>query len=143
MVTRRRFLATHVSGTLISFVPGAAIGRVLLSEDKKEISLAELSLSTFENLTDTTFSIQFEVANNVDAELIEVTGKKQMPAIEQFSLVFKVNQEQVYPQGMYPINHKVLGQFELFIVPVEASSDEVRYEAVFSRLKKDTAVSPR
>jgi hypothetical protein len=38
----------------------------------------------------------------------------------------------VLPQRIYPFEHPDLGAFEVFIVPVGADPDGVRYEAVFS-----------
>ena|SRR5690349_23892344 len=49
-----------------------------------------------------------------------------------FSLVFVGPAGVVYPQRSYPVEHPVLGSFHLFIVPIAADADGVRYQAIFS-----------
>ena len=50
----------------------------------------------------------------------------------QFSLVFRAPVTRVWPQGTYPLAHEELGELELFLVPLGADADGVRYEAVFA-----------
>ena len=137
MVTRRHFLASQVSGAFLSVVPGFALGRLLTPSTKVHISLAELSLSTFQNLTDRTFSVQFEEGRMHEAYMVEVTGRHSTPSIEQFSVVLRVEQERPFKQGMYHVAHAEMGSFELFLVPISDESGEVRYEAAFSRLREN------
>jgi hypothetical protein len=36
------------------------------------------------------------------------------------------------PQGLYHLDHPVMGELELFLVPIGADRDGVTYEAVFA-----------
>ena len=48
-----------------------------------------------------------------------------------FALVFRGPAGDVLPQGTYHVEHDALGAFDLFLVPIGADADGVRYEAVF------------
>lgn len=48
-----------------------------------------------------------------------------------FSLVFLAPPGPVLPQRIYGLEHDDLGSFELFLVPIGADRQGVRYEAVF------------
>jgi hypothetical protein len=86
---------------------------------------------------------RFEVAvaegPALDLELIEATqgglpggrgpdGQERM----QFSVIFRGTAEPVLPQGTYQLTHAQLGELELFIVPIGADAEGVRYEAAFA-----------
>lgn len=49
-----------------------------------------------------------------------------------FSLVFVGPREPLLPQRIYPCRHEELGDFELFLVPIDSDSSGTRYEAVFT-----------
>jgi hypothetical protein len=55
-------------------------------------------------------------------------GRERAP----FSLVFHAAEGPVYPQGIYPLEHDVLGNFALFMVPIGRDAEGVKYEAVFT-----------
>ena len=51
-----------------------------------------------------------------------------------YSLFFHGPSDRLLPQGIYPMEHAVLGRLDLFIVPVLGSNHErIVYEAAFSR----------
>ena len=50
----------------------------------------------------------------------------------QFSLVFRAPASQLWPQGIYTLAHEELGELELFLVPLGADAEGVRYEAAFA-----------
>ncbi|WP_134740194.1 hypothetical protein [Nocardioides sp. 503] len=50
----------------------------------------------------------------------------------QFSLVFGGPAAPALPQGSYALAHEELGELELFLVPIGADADGVRYEAAFA-----------
>jgi len=81
----------------------------------------------------TTFQILFAEDSPTDAELIEVTELKAQPPKESFSVYFRT-QGEVNEQAIYRITHPVIGEFELFLVPVAHGDLGIRYEAVFSRM---------
>jgi len=71
----------------------------------------------------------------VPATLVAATqqGKRPGPTGRlPFSLEFEGPAGAVMPQGAYCVAHDELGAVELFLVPVAADADGVRYEAVFS-----------
>lgn len=49
-----------------------------------------------------------------------------------FSLTFAGPADRRLLQGTYPLRHATLGAFDLFIVPIAAEAEVVRYEAVFT-----------
>lgn len=50
----------------------------------------------------------------------------------QFTLVFHGPATPVHPQGTYLLAHAELGELEIFLVPVGADAERVRYEAAFA-----------
>ncbi len=92
--------------------------------------------STFENTHHTEFIIQFNSQTSVIGTLIEikpinVQGLKTEQR-EPFSLIFEIPGDTIYEQNTYPVHNKELGEFNLFLVPIGADENGVRYEAVFT-----------
>ena len=50
----------------------------------------------------------------------------------QFSLVFLGPTSPHLPQGTYLLTHAELGELTLFLVPIGADADGIRYEAAFA-----------
>lgn len=69
-------------------------------------------------------------------ELVEVTDHADRGAVpggrRPFALLFRGPSEAPLGQGVHPLRHPELGELPLFLVPVGAGPDGVRYEAVFS-----------
>ncbi len=53
-----------------------------------------------------------------------------------FSLLFTSSGD-VLPQHLYRVSHATLGQFDLFLVPIQARRSGLVYEAVFNLLKDE------
>lgn len=53
---------------------------------------------------------------------------------EQFSLIFEAENANYYPQQIYGFDHPVIGQFDLFIVPIgpDNVSKNMCYQAIFN-----------
>jgi hypothetical protein len=66
-------------------------------------------------------------------DLIELVNGYSTPRQEQFSLRFRGDRRKVYPQRIYAMKHDVIGEFELFLVPVGRDDSGTFYEAVFNR----------
>jgi hypothetical protein len=49
-----------------------------------------------------------------------------------FSLIFVAPEGPWLPQGMYPVQHPVLGTMEIFLVPVGPASGGNGYQAIFT-----------
>ena len=71
----------------------------------------------------------------LEAEIWKVTDISN-PLIQgraAFSVEFRTNGEMGYfPQGILPVSHPDIGLMELFIVPLGADAQGMRYEAIFS-----------
>lgn len=67
-------------------------------------------------------------------KLISVSGygKRQGGNREAYSLLFCGSMQPIFPQGIYRISHAVLGELELFLVPIGPQADGMGYEAVFT-----------
>jgi hypothetical protein len=50
----------------------------------------------------------------------------------QFSLVFRGPAAPVLPQRTYVLAHAELGELQLFLVPIGADAEGMRYEAAFA-----------
>lgn len=51
---------------------------------------------------------------------------------EPFALMFKSEQQVVFPQQIYPMRNSTLGNISIFIVPVGRDREGVLYEAIFN-----------
>lgn len=82
------------------------------------------------------FQIRIDESQTVESELIEVSELLLSPRQERFSLIFRTSNDFFLEQGLRPLEHDAMGQFELFLVPVGRDQDGTNYEAVFNRLAK-------
>ncbi len=71
----------------------------------------------------------------VDLVLEEVSQIKEMPGQQSFSLFFLGPLAGMLPQHIYHLEHAVLGEMDLFLVPVGQRETGFEYEAVFNLLK--------
>ena len=80
------------------------------------------------------FRVHVGSTDSVEMELIEVTALRPGSAggDRPFSLVFRGRRSPVLPQQMYPMENDRLGWHEIFIVPIGADPEGIRYEAVFN-----------
>jgi len=83
------------------------------------------------------FRIRIDDAQTVESELTELSELMLSPGQEQFSLVFRTSNEFFLGQGLRSFEHEVMGQFELFLVPIGRDAAGTSYEAVFNRLVKE------
>jgi hypothetical protein len=68
------------------------------------------------------------------AELRESPASTPTHPKEQFSLIFEAENANHYPQQIYNFDHPVIGQFDLFIVPIgpDNVSKNMCYQAIFN-----------
>ena len=71
----------------------------------------------------------------IEAELVEVEEKSTSRKLEQFSILFIGPAEPCLPQSTYEIEHREMGNFDLFLVPIASDKNGTSYEAVFSRTR--------
>ncbi len=86
-----------------------------------------LQAADFAQYVDQKFSIKFSPAETVEAILTEVIESSP----QTFSIIFKLSQASVAPQGIYTISHEELGVMSLFLVPISPEN----YEAVFNYIE--------
>ena len=71
----------------------------------------------------------------IEFELIGVEDKPPSPKQEQFILNFSLSKS--FPirhvQFMFTLQHEVLGEGVMFLVPIQNLADRVIYEAIFNR----------
>jgi hypothetical protein len=73
---------------------------------------------------------------DVDLTLAEVKGYPQDPSdkreMERFSLFFDGPLDSPLPQQSFQMQHDVMGEVEIFLVPIRGDENGFRYEAVFN-----------
>lgn len=103
--------------------------------------LDQLSFATFRDLVKTRFRVEVAPARTVELELVEaeLVGKSasdapNRPRQESFSIIFSGANKDRLGQKTYRFSHDKIGSFDLFIVPIAAEGETIRYQAVFNRL---------
>lgn len=73
-------------------------------------------------------------ADGIELELVEVAKRGGSPQQEMFSLTFRGSADWFLQQQIYRLRHEILGEGELFLVPVGKDESGYQYEAGFNRL---------
>jgi hypothetical protein len=58
------------------------------------------------------------------------------PKVLQFSLFFQGPPSPTLSQGLYHLEHDVLGSMDIFLVPIAQDQGAMTYQAVFSRFRE-------
>ena len=98
------------------------------------MDVAGITVETFAGREGQAFTIQFADAR-LELTLAEVTpspGHWGSAEREQFAVVFEGPLEHQLPQQIWPLDHEELGRLPIFLVPIEATDQAMRYQAVFS-----------
>lgn len=99
--------------------------------------LETFTIDTFSGHVGETFRVIVDEQWEMHAELVsakpwgtesDLHGASRTP----FTLTFRGPGPGILPQQTYEVRHDAIGTFELFLVPVTASTDGVSYEAVFT-----------
>lgn len=94
-----------------------------------------LKKADFEPYMTQKFEVHIDGVEPVEIELAAIEDRSA-GVMESFSLFFRGAEERVFHQNSYRMTHPALGEFVLFLGPVEMKKmDGVYYEAVFNRLK--------
>jgi hypothetical protein len=93
-----------------------------------------LTKAMFEQNLNSKFWLLEESAEPYAMDLIDITNGHCSPRQEQFSLRFRGDRNQVFPQRIYSMKHDSIGDFDLFLVPIGRDERGTFYEAVFNRL---------
>lgn len=98
-----------------------------------------ISEAEFAANLNSTFRINAELPQPFEFKLVEVNHKNvdptEEPGMERFSLVLAGPADRLLQQSTVPLTHDVLGELELFLVPIGRENDGFRYEAVFNYYK--------
>ena len=97
---------------------------------------ASLTHESFSQNANTKFKVQVDENTPVELDLIEVTKLKVYPQQEEFTLTFRGPLNAFLDQGVRPMTHDKMGQFELFLVPIKQDAEGFYYEAVFNRIRE-------
>ncbi len=92
------------------------------------------SLVQFTEHLGSTFAASLDGGESFNIELVETESKISNSIQDSFSLLFKAPVEAQPHQAIYDLEHSVLGNLPLFLVPVRKDSDGLYFEAVFNRL---------
>jgi hypothetical protein len=93
-----------------------------------------LTKEMFEQNLNTRFWLLDESSQPYALDLVEFANGHSTPRQEQFSLRFRGDRDQIFPQRIYPIKHDSMGDFDLFLVPIARDETGTFYEAVFNRM---------
>jgi hypothetical protein len=97
--------------------------------------LETFTVATFTPHLGQPFHLMPDGAATIEVELIEAIplgGAEEGNQRAPFSIVFRGPVRPVFPQRIYPIAHRELGEFDLFLVPIGPDGAGMRYEAVFT-----------
>ena len=102
--------------------------------------IEDFTLSTFKNRLQEKFRIVLEPSKSIEVELVKITDLGARPIDTQqgikrersFSIVFRAPMEPLLPQQIYRFEHREIGSFDLFIVPIGPDDCGMCYEAVFN-----------
>lgn len=97
---------------------------------------SELNAKLFSEYVGGIFTISTGVPEPMKLELYEVTENNLSPALDQFSVFFRGPLSPVMQQHTAKLEHEQLGSLELFLVPIGPDEKGMRYQAVFSRFRK-------
>lgn len=95
--------------------------------------LIDLTVDSFAPLQGSTFQLRAP-HGLIPLELVEVAplGHGREGARVPFSLRFLASDATHLAQGIWPLEHPVLGLLELFLVPLGPREGRMQYEAIFS-----------
>ena len=98
----------------------------------------QLTKSMFLDQLQTKFQVRMPDRSPVTLQLYEVEEGHSTPTQEQFSLLFRGPKDCHLGQGTFELEHDSMGTFPLFLVPIGPDLEGMCYQAIFSRLKKNS-----
>jgi len=138
MSRRREFIKTTSAAVLaLGVAPGtlaskprprSVVGR------KRPVPLSNLHYADFAEQLDTPFLVTGSSGGELPLLLAEAEDLRHRFGAENFSIVFHGPSDQPLAQGTYQFEHRSLGAFMLFIVPMRGDGRKASYEAVFNRV---------
>ena len=137
MNRRREFIKTTSAAVLaLGVAPGMLASKPRprpLVRRKRRVQLSNLHYADFAEQLDTPFLVRGS-GGELPLLLAEAQDLSHRFGAENFSIVFHGPSDQPLSQGTYEFEHRSLGAFSLFIVPMRGEAQHASYEAVFNRL---------
>lgn len=98
--------------------------------------LNKLTIDDFSGRVMEPFTVQFAEGEKLRLELVEVNPLSEDTGSQNrvpFSLIFRNDNVDGYlPQQIYRLSHPLMGEMDLFLVPLGPHQDGMRYEALFT-----------
>lgn len=136
-ITRKEFL--RILGSAAALGPSlvAAPATVLGAEAPfGGSSSGELCAATFAPHVGSRFRVTGDDGHVADIELVKVDDLTCDACLEQFSLIFHGHASDTPFQGIFPVEHGLLGRLTLAISPIAGLTPErTIYQACFSRIR--------
>lgn len=96
------------------------------------MTLAALRCSDFAGHVGTTFAIGLPQSGDAPVTLIEASRRRGTDTGHApFSLVFRSTSSDAWPQSTYQLTHPVMGQLDIFLVPLRQVQNGFDYVATF------------
>ncbi|MBI4751527.1 MAG: hypothetical protein HY774_23855 [Acidobacteria bacterium] len=90
-----------------------------------------LNLAQFREHLHTDFAVQISETQSINLKLNTIQVRQEKPTCEEFSLTFLGPLEYQLIQQTLHLSHPVMGELDIFIVPVSRDQNGISYEAVF------------
>jgi hypothetical protein len=141
---RREFIKTTSAAMLaLGMAPGTlATSPRRIGGRGRIVPLSELHYADFAERLDTPFHVTESSGAVLPLLLAEAQDMSYRFGGENFSVVFHGPSNQPLSQGTYKFEHRGLGVFPLFIVPMLGDGRNAHYEAVFNRMAAWKAAIP-
>jgi hypothetical protein len=136
MKHRREFIKTTSAAVLalgMAPVTAAASQKRLVSR-RRNAALSNLHCADFAELLGTPFYVTESSGAVSSVLLAEAEDLSAQYGGENFSLSFRGALDRPLSSGTYVFEHRRLGTFGLFIVPMRGDGRNAHYEAVFNRI---------
>lgn len=135
---RREFIKTAAAAVLaLGVAPGTLAAKPRprpVAGRKRPVPLSHLHYPDFAEQLNTPFLVSTDSGGELVVLLAEAQDLSDRFGAENFSITFHGPTDQCLRQGTYRFEHRWLGAFSLFIVPLRGNAQHASYEAVFNRV---------
>lgn len=101
--------------------------------------LQELTVADFSPHLGGKFKLRLDSGESLEVELVEATplgmnGTRPAHLAQRgaFSVVFLAPKDAPLPQHIYHVEHEVMGEFAIFLVPIGRTAAGLKCEAIFN-----------
>jgi hypothetical protein len=143
--TRRKFLFDCSAVAAVALAAPTGVVAESIAPFWRKRSLQEITCSDLTRQLNTTFHIKAGSGRTIKVALAEVKIRPEKPlkpgqhppkdaGHEKFSLIFSGSRDELLSQDAYSFEHRTLGRFDLFIVPIcTRNPSKIDYQAVVNR----------